>query len=249
MKIRDLWIYVLPVLMVLMIVAFGALGVKSGLNQQAMESELGKITWKMEPVVTQGIKSPFYYETLDLVNIYYRGENGSSKPCWFSFSGIELTEEEVPDEVFSGDVKEDISGYRGHEYMREHFGEDLLTWTDFRDGLALLYYRDKLVCVNEAGDVVFEKKAHIPDRYIEGGSSETNSTITGVNRQGFCDGLAVFTLDGCKYGVLDRAGNVVMEPVFKGKNTLRVLNDQHIGVFYEKVFRIGQIDGGLGGEA
>lgn len=134
------------------------------------------------------------------------------------------------------------------ESLRELFGEDLLIWTDFCDGLALLYYKDRIVCVNEEGETVFEKKARIPKRYIEGGTTETNTTMTGLNRDGFRDGLAVFTLDGCKYGVLDQEGNVVIEPVFKGKRSLKVMEDRHIRVFYERVFSIGKLyeqEGGM----
>lgn len=165
----------------------------------------------------------------------------------------ELAKLEWKDERIYADTEEELAPYKkqtaiGHESMRELFGENLLIWTDFCDGLALLYYKDKLVCADENGNIVFEKKARIPKRYIEGGSSETNSTITGLNRQGFCDGLAVFTLDGCKYGVVDSQGNIVIEPVFKGKNTLMVLNDHHVRVFYERVFRIGKLEEWSGGE-
>jgi hypothetical protein len=259
MEKRYGWIYVLPLLLAVSIFSFGALGLRSAIGEQRMQQELAKLEWKMEPVLAGEYTQPFFEEEVGVIKLYDQGEDGMRRLHWFSSDGRELSEEEVDelyelyDERIYADTEEELATYKkqtaiGHESMRELFGEDLLIWTDFCDGLALLYYKDKLVCADENGNIVFEKKARIPKRYIEGGSSETNSIITGLNRQGFCDGLAVFTLDGCKYGVVDSQGNIVIEPVFKGKNTLMVLNDHHIRVFYERVFRIGKLEEWSGGE-
>lgn len=245
MKKRYFWIYVLPVLMGLSITAFGILGVRSAVNEQKMQQELAKIEWKMEPVAVGTYSRPFYQPESDTVKVYNRDKEG---PGLFSSEGEILTDEDLDGrKPAEADYEPDV--YREAVSMRKTFGEDLLIWTDFSDGLALLYYKDKLVCVNGSGETVFEKKARIQERYIEGGSSETNQTITGLNRDGFRDGLAVFTLDGCKYGVLDREGNVIIDPVFKGKRSLMVLKESHVGVFYESIFCIGKVQTATGGES
>lgn len=255
MKKKYGWIYVLPVLMVLMILAFGVLGVRSAIDEQRMQQEVAKLQWMTDPVLAGEYTQPFLIDELDMIKIYGQGEDGKKRPHWFSYDGRELTDEELTtlyDERIYADTEEELEYQEKKtdmdpESLRELFGEDLLIWTDFCDGLALLYYKDRMVCVNEEGKPVFEKKARIPKRYIEGGTTETNTTMAGLNRDGFRDGLAVFTLDGCKYGVLDQEGNVVIEPVFKGKKSLQVLKDQHIGVFYERIFRIGKLCEWAGG--
>ena len=249
MKKKYGWIYVLPILMVFMILSFGVLGVRSAIGEQRMQQELKKLQWVMEPVLAGEYTQPFLIDELDMIKIYGQGEDGKKRSHWFSYDGRELTDEELTtlyDQQIYADSEEELE-YQGKktnmdpESLRELFGEDLLIWTDFCDGLALLYCKDRIVCVNEEGETVFEKKARIPKRYIEGGTTETNTTMVGLNRDGFRDGLAVFTLDGCKYGVLDREGNVIIEPVFKGKRSLQVMEDRHIRVFYERVFCIGKL--------
>ena len=244
MKKQYFWIYVLPVLMLLAIAAFGVLGVKSAVNEQKMQQALKQMEWKTEPISVGAYSRPFYQPETDTVKVYNTDKEG---PRWFSSEGEVLTDEEVDGrKPAEAEYEPDI--YKDAVSIRETFGDDILIWSDFSEGLALLYYKDKLVCVNGEGETVFEKSARIPDRYIEGGTSETGTTITGLNREGFRDGLAVFTLDGCRYGVLDREGNIIIEPVFKGKYSLMVLQDCHIGVFYESVFRIGKVQTAAGGE-
>lgn len=245
MKKQYGWIYVLPALMLLSIVAFGVLGVRSAVSEQRMQQELETLEWKMEPVSVGIYSRPLYQPESDTVKVYNQDKGG---PRLFSSEGEILTDEDL-DGRKPADADQEPEVYRGPSSVRETFGEDILIWSDFSDDRALLYYKDKLVCVNGAGETVFEKKARIPERYIEGGTSETTQTITGLNRDGFRDGLAVFTLDGCKYGVLDREGNVVIEPVFKGKYSLMVLKDGHVGVFYESIFCIGKVQAATGGEA
>ncbi len=126
--------------------------------------------------------------------------------------------------------------------VKKDYQQDLLAYTEFSEGLSLLYFRDKLVCIDENLNVVFEKKAHIPIKYADDTRYDKNSVVRGVNIQGFHDGLAVFTLDGRKYGVLDSQGNVWLEPVFKGKDTLTVMKNQHIGYFYQQGFCIGKFN-------
>lgn len=245
MKKRYVWIYVLPVLMVLSVAAFGVLGVRTAISEQKMQQELAKVEWKMEPVAVGTYSRPFYQPETDTIKVFVRDKNGRRL---FSSEGELLTDAEL-DARKPTNVDPEPDAYRDGASVRKAFGEDILIWTDFSDDRALLYYRDKLVCVNGEGETVFEKKARIPERYVEGGTSETNTTITGLNRDGFRDGLAVFTLDGCKYGVLDKEGNVIIEPVFKGKRSLMILKDYHIGVFYESIFCIGRIQAAAGGEA
>ena len=131
--------------------------------------------------------------------------------------------------------------------VKAEYDDKLLEFTEFHEGLCLLYYGNKLVCIDENLNVVFEKKAHIPKLYADNSHYDKNSLVRGINTQGFNDGLAVFTLDGCHYGILDKAGNVLIEPVFKGIDTLTVMRDRHIGVLYEQEFRIGQMKAETGG--
>ncbi len=131
--------------------------------------------------------------------------------------------------------------------VKAEYDEKLLVFTDFHEGLSLLYYKNKLVCIDENLNVVFEKKAHIPRVYADNSHYDKNSLVRGINTEGFNDGLAVFTLDGCHYGVLDKEGNVLLEPVFKGIDTLTVMKNGHIGIFYQQEFRIGQLEKQTGG--
>ena len=127
------------------------------------------------------------------------------------------------------------------------YGNELLAYTAFNEGLCLLYYKNKVVCIDENLNVIFEKKAHIPPCYADASRYDKNSFVRGLNVEGFNDGLAVFTLDGCRYGVLDKDGNVLIEPVFKGSDTLTVMKNQHVAVFYEQEFRIGELNAEMGG--
>lgn len=130
---------------------------------------------------------------------------------------------------------------------KKEYGKELLAFSDFDDNLALLYFRDKLLCVDENVNIVFEKKTRIRDYYADDSYDEKNSIVEGLNVDGFVDGLAVFTLDGYRYGVLDCEGNILLDPVFKGKNSLTVMKNQHVAVFYEGEFCIGKIKTASGG--
>ena len=132
--------------------------------------------------------------------------------------------------------------------VKAEYDDELLEFTEFHEGLCLLYYRNKLVCIDENLNIVFEKKAHIPKLYADDSHYDKNSLVRGINTEGFLDGIAVFTLDGCHYGVLDKEGNVLIEPVFKGIDTLTVMKNRHIAVCYEQEFRIGQMKVETGGE-
>ncbi|MBR3785247.1 MAG: hypothetical protein IKJ77_02435 [Firmicutes bacterium] len=132
--------------------------------------------------------------------------------------------------------------------VKAEYDDELLEFTEFHEGLCLLYYRNKLVCIDENLNIVFEKKAHIPKLYADDSHYDKNSLVRGINTEGFNDGLAVFTLDGCHYGVLDKEGNVLIEPVFKGIDTLTVMKNRHVAVCYEQEFRIGQMKAETGGE-
>ena len=128
------------------------------------------------------------------------------------------------------------------------YGTGVLSYSEFNEGLCLLYYKNKLVCIDENLNVIFEKKAHIKPRYADDSYREKNSLVDGVNEEGYHDDLAVFTLDGCRYGVLDKDGNVLLEPVFKGLDTLTIMKHQHVAVFYEQELRIGALKTETGGE-
>lgn len=127
------------------------------------------------------------------------------------------------------------------------YDNKLLAFTAFHEGQALLYYKNKLVCIDEDCNVIFEKKARIPKLYADDSYYEKNSIVRGLNEEGFLDGIAVFTLDGCCYGVLDKDGNILIEPVFKGIDSLTIMKNHHISVFYDQEFRIGELKAETGG--
>lgn len=127
------------------------------------------------------------------------------------------------------------------------YDNKLLAFTEFYEGQALLYYKNKMVCIDENLNVIFEKKAHIIPRYADSSRCEKDSIVRGLNVDGFHDGLAVFTLDGCRYGILDKDGNILIEPVFKGIDSLTIMKNHHISVFYEQEFRIGELKAETGG--
>lgn len=127
------------------------------------------------------------------------------------------------------------------------YDNKLLAFTAFHEGQALLYYKNKMVCIDENLNVIFEKKAHITPRYADSSRYEKDSIVRGLNVDGFHDGLAVFTLDGCRYGILDKDGNILIEPVFKGIDSLTIMKNHHISVFYEQEFRIGELKAETGG--
>lgn len=261
MKKRYFWIYVLPVLMMTTTLAFGVLGVQSAMNAVAMEQELEKLEWAMEPLSGETVKPDFYEVEADILFVSYNADGEDLKELYFSSDPIELSGDEMYERYYESESEEeevvlkDDSAVRWQNYPEERkvilgekskvlkeYGEELFAYTGFSDGLSLLYFRDRLVCINEELDVVFEKEAKIKKKYAEHQSTESNSIIRGLNTAGFLDGLAVFTLDGCKYGIIDEEGNVVIEPVFKGKDALIVMKNHHVAFCYEDEFRIGEID-------
>ncbi|MBR4020198.1 MAG: hypothetical protein IKI99_02700, partial [Firmicutes bacterium] len=74
--------------------------------------------------------------------------------------------------------------------VKAEYDDELLEFTEFHEGLCLLYYRNKLVCIDENLNVVFEKKAHIPKLYADDSHYDKNSLVRGINTEGFNDGLA-----------------------------------------------------------
>ena len=413
MKKQYVWIYVLPILMMTTTLAFGVLGVRSAANTQAMNTELAKVDWKMEPVSVLEAHWPQYEESVDVLEVIAKGEKGAGK-YYFSSDAVFLDDEAVanhyegqttdvywtahinygPEPTKDGqEIMMDASGERvgtvimkqiddwtdkyvcgeigggtqgildydgkvvleseaytfDHLYgelfykrpwygkgadttvfnietgevlweqegdwlisgncigfaaenyipetetdivmyfdgdfrfltkvengmiqmgpnkqnvywqtgqdgslklldenlkLKADYGDDVLAFTEFQEGLSLLYYKDKLVCLDEDLNVVFEKKAHIPPRYADHSHYDKNSLVRGLNEDGFRDGIAVFTLDGCHYGVLDKEGNVLLEPVFKGDRSLTVMKNRCVAVFYEQELRIGAVEKEIGG--
>ena len=407
MKKQYGWIYVLPALMLLSIVAFGVLGVRSAVSEQRMQQELSKIEWKMEPVFVLEEHRPLYEESIDVMEVIVKEEKGVGKR-WFSSNPVILNDEEVDQryqeeaaekttywpeatedgreimtdengervgtvqmaqinswsdkyvcgiiggniygildyngrvlmeaddynfdwlhgDIFSqrpwngkgsgtkvfnlitGEVYCELDGdwfvstnaigyeaegndekldseiiyydkdfkelkrvkngmiWMGSEPQRRYwqtqengsvklldqnlqtvaeYDNKLLAFTAFHEGQALLYYKNKMVCIDENLNVIFEKKAHITPRYADSSRYEKDSIVRGLNVDGFHDGLAVFTLDGCRYGILDKDGNILIEPVFKGIDSLTIMKNHHISVFYEQEFRIGELKAETGG--
>lgn len=253
MKKRYFWIYVLPVLMVTTIIGFVVLGINSAVYEQKMQEELAKIEWKMEPIETYESKKPYYESYADVIEVVcYDKSNHWVGKRFFSSSSIELNWEEADQRLRLNDEQnrenQDWFYFDSSLPGFEKYDGELLDSSFFSEGLALLYFEDHLVCVDREYNIVFEKKAHIESSYVKSGTSEENVIKKGINTEGFHEGLAVFTLDGCRYGILDREGNVLIEPVFKGKDTFTVMKNQNIAFFYGGEFRIGEIAVRTGGK-
>ncbi len=74
----------------------------------------------------------------------------------------------------------------------------------FSEGLCLVFYADKIVAINEQGADVFSIDVE----------TEAGLYYEGIDECYFSEGLAPITIDGEKYGYINKRGETVIKPVF-----------------------------------